>query len=140
MEIGIDSFASAGIHIDSGNATQSQHAMAELLERIEFTDQVGLDSFGIGEHYCKEFLDSAPSLILAAAAARTSQIRLSSAVTVLGTSDPVRVFQNFATLKLISKGHFDAQVGPTGAFLIGSPKEVAQKILRHSHDLGVLTE
>ncbi|MEM7114668.1 MAG: LLM class flavin-dependent oxidoreductase [Chloroflexota bacterium] len=111
MEIGIDSFASTGFHNDATDPIRSQRAMAELLERIEFADRVGLDSFGIGEHYRKEFLDSAPSLILAAAAANTSQIRLSSAVTVLSTSDPVRVFQNFATLDLISQGRAEIVAG-----------------------------
>jgi probable LLM family oxidoreductase len=85
--------------------------LAELLERIEYADEVGLDSFGIGEHYRKEFLDSAPGIILAAAAARTKRIRLSSAVTVLSAADPVRVFQNFSTLDLISRGRAEMVVG-----------------------------
>ncbi|GBL19422.1 hypothetical protein EMGBS3_11280 [Anaerolineaceae bacterium] len=94
MQIGIDSFAAATLSADKGSALESAQALAELLERIEHADAAGLDVFGIGEHHRKEFLDSAPTLILAAAAARTSRIRLTSAVTVLSAADPVRVFQN----------------------------------------------
>ena len=108
MEIGIDSFASA---MYGSKTLSSADAMEQLLDRISLADQAGLDTFGIGEHHKKEFLDSAPSVILAAAAARTKNIRLSSAVTVLSTSDPVRVFQNFATLDLISKGRAEVVVG-----------------------------
>lgn len=108
MEIGIDSFASAMY----GNTTLSSvDAMAELLERIVMADQSGLDVYGIGEHHKKEFLDSAPAVILAAAAAKTKRIRLASAVTVLSTADPVRVFQNFSTLDLISNGRAELVVG-----------------------------
>ena len=115
MEIGIDSFAAAPKgHENSAKAIQ------ELLERIELADQVGLDAFGIGEHYRKEFLDSAQAVILAAAAARTRSIKLSSAVTVLSTSDPVRVFQNFATIDLISNGRAEMVVG-RGSFVDSFP-------------------
>ncbi len=108
MEIGIDSFASALF----GNKTLgSVQAMEELIERIVLADQAGLDIFGIGEHHKKEFLDSAPAVILAAAAAKTKNIRLTSAVAVLSTNDPVRVYQNFATLDLISKGRAEITVG-----------------------------
>jgi probable LLM family oxidoreductase len=108
MEIGIDSFASAmyGNHV-----LTSVDAMEQLLDRISMADQAGLDVFGIGEHHKKEFLDSAPAVILSAAAARTKNIRLTSAVTVLSTSDPVRVYQNFATLDLISRGRAEVVVG-----------------------------
>ena len=111
MEIGIDSFATmrspdAAITEEDPIAT-----MAELLERIECAEKFGLDIFGVGEHHRKEFLDSAPAVILAAAAARTKRIRLTSAVTVLSAADPVRVFQNFATLDLISKGRAEMVVG-----------------------------
>ncbi|MEO6130244.1 MAG: LLM class flavin-dependent oxidoreductase, partial [Saprospiraceae bacterium] len=95
-------------------------ALAELLERIERADKVGLNVFGIGEHHRKEFLDSAPVIILAAAAARTKQIRLTSAVTVLSAADPVRVFQNFATLDLISQGRAEMVVG-RGSFIEAFP-------------------
>ena len=100
MQLGIDSFAAAPPNIGIGTGTgtiNGAEAMRELLERVERADQVGLDVFGIGEHHRKEFLDSAPAIILAAAAARTRHIRLTSAVTVLSAADPVRVFQQFAT-------------------------------------------
>jgi len=108
MEIGIDSFASA---MYGSNTLSSVDAMAQLLDRIAFADEVGLDVFGIGEHHKKEFLDSATAVILAAAASRTKRIRLTSAVTVLSVADPVRVYQNFATLDLISKGRAELVVG-----------------------------
>jgi probable LLM family oxidoreductase len=110
MEIGIDSFA-ANQDNKSGSVEASAEALAELLERIEYADKVGLDVFGIGEHYRKEFLDSAPSVILAAAAGRTEKIILTSAVTVLSAADPVRIFQSFATLDLITKGRAEMVVG-----------------------------
>jgi probable LLM family oxidoreductase len=108
MEIGIDSFASAmyGTH-----SLSSVDAMEQLLERIVYADQAGLDVFGIGEHHKKEFLDSATAVILAAAAGRTNRIRLTSAVSVLSTADPVRVYQQFATLDLVSKGRAELVVG-----------------------------
>jgi len=109
MEIGIDSFASA--MYGTNNSLRSVDAMAQLLDRIELADQAGLDVFGIGEHHKKEFLDSATAVILAAAATRTKRIRLTSAVTVLSAADPVRVFQNFATLDLVSKGRAELVVG-----------------------------
>lgn len=89
----------------------SVDAMEQLLDRIAFADEVGLDVFGIGEHHKKEFLDSATAVILAAAAARTNRIKLTSAVTVLSAADPVRVYQSFATLDLISKGRAEMVVG-----------------------------
>ncbi len=120
MEIGIDSFAGAPISNDRDRNLDNAVALAELLERIELADSSGLDSFGIGEHYRKEFLDSAPIVILAAAAARTTRIRLSSAVTVLSAADPVRAFQNFATLDLISMGRSEMVVG-RGSFTDSFP-------------------
>ncbi len=108
MEIGIDSFASA---MYGSKALSGQDAMEQLLERITAADESGLDIFGIGEHHKKEFLDSVPAVILAAAAARTRKIRLTSAVTVLSTSDPVRIFQSFSTLDIISKGRAEIVVG-----------------------------
>src|SRR5436190_13215302 len=119
MEIGIDSFA-AKFTSNNNNATDDTVAMGQLLERIEQADKVGLDVFGIGEHHRKGFLDSAPSLILAAAAARTKRIRLTSAVTVLSSADPVRVFQKFATLDLISGGRAEMVVG-RGSFTDAFP-------------------
>lgn len=120
MEIGIDSFAATELGDESSSAANSSKALAELLERIVYADEVGIDVFGIGEHYRKEFLDSAPAVILAAAAARTKQIRLTSAVTVLSAADPVRVFQNFATLDLISQGRTEMVVG-RGSFTESFP-------------------
>lgn len=120
MEIGIDSFAAAIVSNDKDSSLKSANALAQLLERIEHADKAGLDVFGIGEHHRKEFLDSAPTIILAAAAARTKRIRLTSAVTVLSAADPVRVFQNFATLDLISKGRAEMVVG-RGSFTEAFP-------------------
>src|SRR5882757_3822479 len=111
MEIGIDSFAAILPDPATGKLPSATDRMADLLEEVEVADRVGLDVFGIGEHHRAEFLDSAPAIILAAAAARTSTIRLTSAVTVLSAADPVRVFQEFATLDLISKGRAEIVVG-----------------------------
>ncbi|QIP15957.1 LLM class flavin-dependent oxidoreductase [Spirosoma aureum] len=108
MEIGIDSFASA---LYGSHSLSSVDAMEQLLDRISLADEVGLHVFGIGEHHKKEFLDSATAVILAAAASRTKRIRLTSAVSVLSTADPVRVYQNFATVDLISKGRAELVVG-----------------------------
>ncbi|HEY8851734.1 MAG TPA: LLM class flavin-dependent oxidoreductase [Gemmatimonadaceae bacterium] len=118
MEIGIDSFAAA--HNESSRAVSESDRLRNLIEEIEHADQVGLDVFGIGEHHRKDFLDSAPPIILAAAASRTSRIRLTSAVTVLSSADPVRVFQNFATLDLISQGRAEMVVG-RGSFVDSFP-------------------
>lgn len=111
MEIGVDSFAAVDITKGTPSAQERVHAIAELIERIVYADQVGLDFFGIGEHHREEFLDSAPHMILAAAAAKTEQIKLGSAVAVLSAADPVRVFQNYATLDLISSGRAEIVVG-----------------------------
>ena len=91
-----------------------------LMEQIELADDLGLDIFGIGEHHRREFLDSAPTMILASAASRTKNIRLTSAVTVLSAADPVRVFQEFATLDLLSKGRAEMVVG-RGSFIEAFP-------------------
>jgi probable LLM family oxidoreductase len=111
MEIGIDSFAAILPDPVTGRLPSATDRMADLLEEVEVADRVGLDVFGIGEHHRIEFLDSAPAIILAAAAARTTQIRLTRAVTVLSAADPVRVFQEFATLDLIAKGRAEIVVG-----------------------------
>lgn len=118
MQIGIDSFAAA--HTESSRAVSPSERLRDLLEEIELADQVGLDSFGIGEHHRKDFLDSAPVVILAAAAARTQRIRLTSAVTVLSSADPVRVFQEFSTLDLISGGRAELVAG-RGSFVESFP-------------------
>lgn len=94
--------------------------MDDLLETIELADQLGLDVFAIGEHHRPDFVSSSPAVILAAAAARTQNIRLSSAVTVLSSDDPVRVFQQFATLDLISKGRAEIMAG-RGSFIESFP-------------------
>src|SRR5213594_2396658 len=109
MQVGIDSFAAA--FDDGGLATSQSERLRNLVEQIERADQVGLDVFGVGEHHRREFLDSAPAVILGAAAARTKRIRLNSAVTVLSAADPVRVFQEFATLDLLSQGRVEMVVG-----------------------------
>jgi probable LLM family oxidoreductase len=94
--------------------------LRDLVEEIAHADRVGLDVFGVGEHHRREYLDSAPTLILAAAAARTKRIRLTSAVTVLGAADPVRVFQEFATLDLLSQGRAEIVAG-RGSFVDAFP-------------------
>src|ERR687896_1735059 len=109
MQVGIDSFAAA--FDDSSLAVSASERLRNLVEQIELADQVGLDVFGVGEHHRREFLDSAPPVILAAAAARTKRIRLTSAVTVLSATDPVRIFQEFATLDLLSQGRAEMVVG-----------------------------
>ena len=114
MQIGIDSFAASIPDPVTGAAVAPAERMRHLLEEITLSDQVGLDVFGIGEHHRPEFLDSAPAVILAAGAALTKNIRLGSAVTVLSAADPVRVFQEFATLDLISGGRA-ARLSPAAA-------------------------
>src|SRR5438132_10850975 len=109
MQIGIDSFAAA--FTDDSLSISASDRLQNLIEEIALADKAGLDSFGNGEHHRREFLDSAPPVILAAAAARTRKIRLTSAVTVLSATDPVRIFQEFATLDLLSKGRAEMVVG-----------------------------
>jgi len=118
VQIGIDSFAAA--HDDASRAENPADRLRNLIEQIEYADQVGLDVFGIGEHHRKDFLDSAPAMILAAAAARTKKIRLTSAVAVLSAVDPVRLFQQFATLDLLSRGRAEMVVG-RGSFVDAFP-------------------
>lgn len=120
MEIGIDSFAAIMTDPATGRHPTAVDRMAELLEEVSTADRVGIDVFGIGEHHRGEFLDSAPTVILAAAAARTERIKLTSAVTVLSAADPVRVFQEFATLDLISQGRAEVVVG-RGSFVEAYP-------------------
>ena len=111
MDIGIHSFAAIFPDPATGTLPSPADRMAGVLEEIEHAERAGLDFFGIGEHHRAEFLDSTPVVILAAAAARTSRIRLTSAVTVLSAADPVRVFQEFATLDLISRGRAEIVAG-----------------------------
>jgi probable LLM family oxidoreductase len=109
MQVGIDSFAAA--FVENSRAVNPAERLRQLIEQIVHADEVGVDSFGIGEHHRPEFLDSAPAVILGAAAVRTQRIRLTSAVTVLSAEDPVRAFQNFATIDLLSRGRAEMIVG-----------------------------
>ena len=109
MQIGIDSFAAA--YDENSRAVAPSERLRNLVEQIEQADHVGLDVFGIGEHHRQEYLDAAPTVILGAAASRTRRIRLTSAVTVLSAADPVRVFQQFATLDLLSGGRAEMVLG-----------------------------
>jgi probable LLM family oxidoreductase len=118
MQVGIDSFAAA--HDETSLSVSPSDRLRNLVEQIEFADRIGLDVFGVGEHHRREFLDSAPTVILGAAAARTQRIRLTSAVTVLSAADPVRVFQEFATLDLLSQGRAEMVVG-RGSFIEAFP-------------------
>src|SRR2546425_4013599 len=118
MQVGIDSFAAA--FDDVGLATSQSERLRNLVEQIDRADQVGLDVFGVGEPHRREFLDSAPAVILGAAAARTKRIRLTSAVTVLSAADPVRVFESFATLDLLAQGRAEMVVG-RGSFIEAFP-------------------
>ncbi|GAA3770852.1 LLM class flavin-dependent oxidoreductase [Terriglobus aquaticus] len=120
MQLGIDSFIAHRPDPVTGEMVSAQQRMANLVDEIVAADQAGLDSFGLGEHHREEFLDSAPAVILAAAASRTSQIRLASAVTVLSAADPVRVFQEFATLDLLSNGRAEIVAG-RGSFIESFP-------------------
>src|SRR5689334_5307885 len=120
MHLGVDSFVSTVTDPTTGHVVGPVERMEHLLEEIELADRSGLYSFGIGEHHRSEYYDSAPPVILAAAAARTERIRLGSAVAVLSATDPVRLFQQFATLDLISKGRIDLVVG-RGSFTEAFP-------------------
>lgn len=120
MEIGVDSFAAVEMGDIESTPENSARSLEDLLARIEHADKMGLDVFGIGEHYRKEFLDSAPHMILSAAAARTKNIILTSAVTVLSAADPVRTFQNYSTLDLLSHGRAEMVVG-RGSFTESFP-------------------
>ena len=120
MELGLYSFAERTPDAATGLTVSPEQRLRDLLEEIELADQVGLDVFGLGEHHRAEYLASAPAVILAAAAARTRRIRLTSAVTVLSSDDPVRVFQDFATLDLLSNGRAEIMAG-RGSFTESFP-------------------
>ncbi len=142
MEIGIDSFAATFPDPVTGKIPSPTQRIADLLAEVETADRVGLDAFGIGEHHRADFLDSATAVLLAAAAARTKNIRLNSAVTVLSAADPVRVFQEFATLDLISQGRAEIVAG-RGSFgeaypLFGLPFEAYDALF--AEKLGLLLE
>lgn len=120
FEIGLYSFAESTPNPQTGQKLSPVERTQQLLEEIELADQVGLDVYGLGEHHREEYLSSAPEVILAAAASRTKRIRLSSAVTVLSSDDPVRVFQRFATLDLVSNGRAEIMAG-RGSFIESFP-------------------
>src|SRR5215471_15202425 len=120
MQIGVDSFGAVISDPATEVSVSAVQRTDNLIEEIVLADQVGLDVFGVGEHHRSEFVDSAPVVILAAAAARTKNIRLTSAVTVLSAADPVRVFQEFATLDLISNGRAEIVAG-RGSFIESYP-------------------
>lgn len=120
MELGIYSFGEATADPVTGRAPSAEQRLADLLEEIELADQVGLDVFGVGEHHRPDYVVSTPAIVLAAAAARTSRIRLTSAVTVLSSDDPVRVFQEYATLDLLSHGRAEIMAG-RGSFIESFP-------------------
>jgi probable LLM family oxidoreductase len=120
MQIGVYSFAEATPDPTTGRTVRAAQRTRDLLEEIELADQVGLDVYGVGEHHRTDLTVSAPAIVLAAAAARTTRIRLTSAVTVLSSDDPVRVFQDFATLDLVSGGRAEVMVG-RGSFVESFP-------------------
>jgi probable LLM family oxidoreductase len=120
MEIGIDSFASTVVSTNDADNLSHQDTINQLLERIKMADTVGLDVFGIGEHYSKKFADAASPVILGAATQMTKNITLTSAVSVLSVVDPVRLFQQFATIDLMSNGRAEIVVG-RGSSIEGFP-------------------
>jgi len=120
FEVGIYSFVELTPDPITGATLSPEERMSNLMETIELADQVGLDVFGLGEHHRPDFISSSPVTILAAAAAKTKNIRLSTAVTVLSSDDPVRVFQDFATLDLLSKGRAEIMAG-RGSFIESFP-------------------
>jgi probable LLM family oxidoreductase len=120
MQIGIDTFVETTLASGRSLGELGAERVCQLLEEIELADRSGVDVYGIGEHHREEYIASAPAILLAAAAARTEKIRLTSAVTVLSSDDPVRVFQDFATLDLISQGRAEIIVG-RGSFIESYP-------------------
>ena len=120
MELGLYTFVENTPDAETGKTLHPSERLRNLLEEIELADRAGLDVVGIGEHHRSEYISSAPAVILAAAAERTENIRLSSAVMVLGSEDPVRVFQQYATLDLLSQGRAEVMVG-RGSFIESFP-------------------
>ena len=119
MQIGVYTFVETRTDA-TGHPVDSAREFADLLEEIELADKLGLDVFGVGEHHRPDFMVSAPAVVLAAAAARTKHIRLTSAVTVLSSDDPVRVYQQFATLDILSNGRAEIMAG-RGSFIESFP-------------------
>src|SRR5512146_716155 len=120
MQIGVYTFAETTPDPHTGQIIGSAQRLRDLMEEIELADQVGLDVFGVGEHHRPDFAVSAPAVVLAAAAERTKRIRLTSAVRVLSADDPVRVYQDFATLDLLSGGRAEIMAG-RGSFIESFP-------------------
>jgi probable LLM family oxidoreductase len=120
MEIGIYTFAERTPDAETGHLVSAQQRLADLLEEMELADQLGLDVFGVGEHHRPDYVVSSPAVVLAAGAARTKRVRLTSAVSVLSSDDPVRVFQDFATLDLLSNGRAEIMAG-RGSFIESFP-------------------
>ena len=139
FEIGVSSFADTFPNPATGETISSEQRLANLIEEIELADKVGLDVFGVGEHHRADFASSTPAVILAAAAVRTKNIRLTSAVTVLSTDDPVRVFEEFATVDLLSHGRAEITLG-RGSFtesypLFGYDMDDYDDLFQHKLDL-----
>ncbi|MEK4197520.1 LLM class flavin-dependent oxidoreductase [Paenibacillus sp. FSL L8-0696] len=120
MEIGISTFVETTPDVQTGEVISHAQRLREVVEEIVLADQVGLDIFGVGEHHRKDYAASSPAVLLAAAASQTTRIRLTSAVTVLSSDDPVRVFQDFATLDGISNGRAEIMAG-RGSFIESFP-------------------
>ena len=120
MELGITPFGDRFPDPATGHLISEQQRMQDLLEEIRLADEVGLDVYAVGEHHRRDFIVSAPAVVLAAAAAQTSRIRLASAVTVLSSDDPVRVYQQYATVDLISQGRAEIIAG-RGSFIESYP-------------------
>ena len=111
MELGVYTFAELTPESGDGPVVSAEQRLRDLVEEVELADQVGLDVFGVGEHHRPDFAVSAPAVVLAAAAERTERIRLTSAVSVISSDDPVRIFQDFATLDLLSGGRAEIMAG-----------------------------
>lgn len=120
MEIGVSSFVETWPDVKTGEVISHEQRLREVVEEIVLADQVGLDVYGVGEHHRKDYAASSPAVVLAAAASQTKWIRLTSAVTVLSSADPVRVFQDFATLDAISNGRAEIMAG-RGSFIESFP-------------------
>ncbi|MGG4493229.1 LLM class flavin-dependent oxidoreductase [Brevibacillus reuszeri] len=120
MEIGLSTFVETTPDVQTGEVISHAQRLREVVEEIVLADQVGLDVFGVGEHHRKDYAASSPAIVLAAAASQTKRIRLTSAVTVLSSADPVRVFQDFATLDAISNGRAEIMAG-RGSFIESFP-------------------
>ena len=120
IELGISTFGEATLLESTGKAISHDQRIRELVEEIELADQVGLDIYAIGEHHREDFAVSAPEIVLAAGAVNTKKIRLSSAVTILSSIDPVRVYQQYATIDALSNGRAEIMAG-RGSFVESFP-------------------